>query len=295
MYANTRRQRPAGISRKQKCMYACTIVTAYYKIPSKCSSEIYMKWISNLLQFKHPIVFFTSEDLVPSFRALRGDLPITFIVAPFDNIYMWETYKKEWIQQQTSDPEPYHSPELYAVWANKAVWLEDAAIKNPYRTENFMWVDAGGFRIDEDQHLYIEHFPKLRRFSKRKMLFSLVYKFKESDYKRENSIIGNFTKVEGDFRDRIVGGFFGGGLEACRVWRKAYESMLLRYFVKGYFAGKDQPIMASTLLDDPSLGDILEPTIPDTQYGDIKHWLFLPRFLSDIQLKRKLFVINPHL
>jgi hypothetical protein len=69
--------------------------------------------------------------------------------------------------------------------------------------------------------------------------------------------------------------------------------MLLRYFVKGYFAGKDQPIMASTLLDDPSLGEILEPTIPGTEFGDLKHWLFLPRYLSDMKLKRKVFIIAP--
>jgi len=251
-----------------------------------------MKWISNLMKFKNPIVFYTSEDLLPVFKEMRGDLPITFHVEPFDKVYMWETYKKEWVQQQGFDPEPYHSPELYAVWANKAVWLEQCANQNPYRSEAFMWVDAGGFRIDEDQPLYIDNFPKVRRFPKGKMLFSLIYKFNGDDYKRENSIIGNFTKVEGDYKDRIVGGFFGGTIQACRRWRKAYESMLLRYFVKGYFAGKDQPIMASALLDDPSLGDILEPTIPGTQFGDIQHWLFLPKYLSDIQLKRKLFAIN---
>jgi len=285
MYSYTRKARTT----KQ---IICTIVTAYYSIPSKSSSETYMGWISNLMKFKNPIVMYTSEDLIPTLKGLRGDLPITYRIAPFESIYMWKTYKNEWNAQTKNDPENYHSPELYAVWANKAVWLEDSAITNPYNTPYFMWVDAGGFRIQEDQDLYVNNFPMFNRFPKDKMLFSLIYPFKGEDYIRENSIVGNFTKVEGDYRDRIVGGFFAGNKKAIIRWRRSYESMLLRYFVKGYFAGKDQPVMASTLLDDPSLGEILEPTIPGTEFGDIRHWLFLPRYLSDMKLKRKVFTIR---
>jgi hypothetical protein len=205
---------------------------------------------------------------------------------------MWENYKEEWIKDYEMDPEKhYHSPQLYAVWASKPVWLEEVAIENPFHTENFMWVDSGGFRIEKDQELYRKNFPKLRRFAKDKLIFSIINKFTEGDLKKVKTIIGNFTSVEGDFKDRIVGGFYGGNRYACSRWRKAYETMLLRYFLKGLFAGKDQPVMASVLLEDPSLGEILEPTLPDVSWGAIEHWLFIPKYLSDPTLKRKVYTI----
>ena len=51
----------------------CTLVTAYYSIPSKSSNETYMKWIFNLMQFKNPIVMYTPEEFVPIIKASASE------------------------------------------------------------------------------------------------------------------------------------------------------------------------------------------------------------------------------
>ena len=249
-----------------------------------------MLWIENLMKIENPIVMYTTSELAPKIHAMRGTLPLVIQTQPFESIYMWETYKDEWKKELEKDPENgYHSPMLYAIWANKCVWVHEISKMNPFNTEFFMWVDSGGFRIDNDHHYYCKLFPKFCRFPKDKMVFSLIWKFYEEDYRRTNSIIGDFTKVGDDYKDRIVGGFWGGNRLACEKWRKAYEMMLLRYFVKGLFAGKEQNIMASVLLEDPTLGEILEPTLPNTKWGDPSHWLFLPRYLSDPKIEKRVY------
>jgi hypothetical protein len=53
-------------------MYQSTIVTAFYKIPSKASFEKYLTWIKNFLTFiESPIIFFTSGDLVDIFKSIK--------------------------------------------------------------------------------------------------------------------------------------------------------------------------------------------------------------------------------
>jgi len=263
--------------RRRIVKYNCTVVSAYYEIPSKRPSKYYMEWIDNFLKLEVPIVLFTSAEHAPAFKEKRGYLPIIIQIVPFEEIYMWKLYKKKWSEHYEFDPEKsYHSPELYAVWANKCIWLNDVSAKNPFHTNWFLWTDCGCFRDSTTIKDYATTFCRVERFTKGRTLFSTVSKYVDDDYVRNDGIVGNFTKVDGDFKDRLVGTYFGGDKESCYRWKCADESMLLRYFVMNRFAGKDQSIMNSTILEDPTLGEIVESTVPGSMWNFIQLYLSRP-------------------
>lgn len=99
---------------------ACTIVTAYYEIKSKFNRVQYMSWAATFLLLESPIVLFAEEYMVPIITQLRQNRPIHIITMPFEELDTWKLYKDKWIEHYDMDPEKnLHSPELYAVWAQK--------------------------------------------------------------------------------------------------------------------------------------------------------------------------------
>lgn len=249
-----------------------TLVTAFYPIRSKFSVEKYLEWISNFMMLKSPIVLFTDAQFEPIARTMRGALPIHIIVQPFEQTYMWRTYREQWNADHGRDREAHiHTPELYSVWANKAVWVKEAIEANPFSTEYFFWCDIGAFRDRTLMSHFCEQFPDSARFVRDRVLFSSVERCTPDDYEVKDGIIGNFFN-----KNRIVGGLFGGEAAACMRWLAAYESMLQRYFSCGRFAGKDQSVMISALLENSGLGVVIKPTI------DCNEWFFLEYYLSNV-------------
>lgn len=268
---------------------SATLVTAFYPIKSKFSAEKYIQWAKAFLRLECPIVLFTTQEYAPIFQTLRSDKPMHTIVIPFDELYMWKQYKDMWAAQHAIDHEKgYHTPELYAIWAQKAVFVEEAIMNNPFHTEYFFWCDIGAFRSPVPEEVR-RSFPTTKHFPSNAVLFSSVNRLAVNDrVVQSDGIPGNFQHI-----DRIVGGLWGGNIRACLRWRSAYESMLNRYVSAGRFAGKDQSVMLSAYLEDPSLGVIVQPTVPT-----IDKWFFLEYLLSDMDVKYRLddsYQRDPHL
>jgi hypothetical protein len=249
--------------------YKNTIVAAYFNIKSKRASTEYLKWATNFLKLKQPIVLYTSEDNYDLFIELRGNLPMKIIVQEFDDIYMWKKYKEKWIEHYKIDPENFrHSPELYAIWANKSIWVEDAIINNYFNTAYFQYIDFGSIRNNPTDKM-VNNFPTTNHYKSDKLLVSLINEFTEDDYIIKNNIIGDFSK-----KDRVVAGFFGGSINACLKFRIEYEKMLNLYFNNNRFGGKDQSIFNSLILAQPELFTIIKA----------KHWFYMQDLLSDNNL-----------
>lgn len=259
---------------------ACTLVTAYFPIKSKFPSSQYIEWASHFLQLEASIVLFTTSELAPLFKQLRGTKPIHIVEMEFHDTYMWKTYRDQWIYHHTIDREArYHTPELYAIWASKSVFVEEAIALNIFHTDHFFWCDFGAFRKPPSEIIQ-KTFPSTKWLPQYKILLNSVHNLVPEDRKRHaDGIIGNFYHV-----DRIVGGLWGGDKDGCLRWRKAYETMLLKYFSAKRFAGKDQSVMLSAYLEDPTLITIVKPTTT----GD--DWFFLQRLLSDLNVP---FVRDP--
>jgi hypothetical protein len=256
----------------------CTLVTAYYPIKSKFSNERYMNWASTFLRIKTPIVLFTDNSMESMFRQLRGNLPIHITVLPFEQLETWKLYESKWREQHHMDPEKgYHTPELYTIWAEKAFFVEKAIQSNPFQTDFFFWCDIGAFRDPHVSQTILDSFPTTQYLDSDRILFQSVGDVTPNDWiQRADGIRGEV--ISSTWNDiRLVGGLWGGGMNACLRWKKSYQQMLETYFRVGRFAGKDQQVMLSAYLDDPTLGMVVRST-----KSYIDEWFFLEHLLSDL-------------
>jgi hypothetical protein len=258
-------------------MTRCTVVTAYYPIRSKFSSERYLDWATTFLKIKSPIVLFTEAHMVEPLLAKRGNLPIHIVTLPFSELDTWKLYQQQWMEHSQMDPEKHiHSPELYAIWAQKAFFVDRVVQFNPFDTDFFFWCDIGAFRDPNVSSVILDSFPTTHYLERERILFQSVGNVTTAEWaRREDGIRGEaITSLWNEIR--LVGGLWGGGAEACVRWKHAYQRMLEAYFRAGRFAGKDQQVMLSAYLDDPSLGKVVHCTKP---YIDV--WFFLEHLLSN--------------
>jgi hypothetical protein len=257
---------------------ACTVVSAYYEIPSKHHHELYRMWGQRFLTLAAPIVLFVDPSMVEWVRNYRGDKPIHIIEMPFNELEMWIKYQDVWRENHTRDPERHiHSPELYAIWAQKSGFVERAIQCNPFHTEYFFWCDFGIFR-EEYPIGIMNSFPHTRYLYKDKIILHGIQAMsKEEWHPMPDGLMG--IEVTHTWNEpRIVGGLWGGGIEGCLRWNRAYEDMLKQYVKRGRFMGKDQIVMLSAYLHDPSLAVIVETTIPTNP------WFFLLYLCSNARI-----------
>jgi hypothetical protein len=233
-----------------------TVVSAFYVMNSKFPPAQYMNWIQTFL-YNLPchLVFFTDEDLIPMLESMRHPFmeKTKFIALPRDQWVAYTKYKKEfWLSQQTKDHEAaIHSPDLYAIWYEKKEFVLRAAELNPFQHSHFIWCDAGAFR-------YPEWIPQLQTFGSKgietriphdRLVLLQVEPFTDEDDEDFTlDRIGNFDRV-----NRIGGGIQGGTVDTWKRWARAYDEKLMDRVNKGLFVGKDQTIMASLVLQYPSL------------------------------------------
>lgn len=258
-----------------------TLVTSYYKIKSKFSHETYLSWIKNFIQLKAKIIIYTSNDLLVLFNSIINDnTNIKIITIPFEDLYM-QKYKIHWIKHHDVDPEKkIHTPDLYMIWSQKIIFLQNASEENYYNTEYFFWCDIGAFRGSVDKRM-IELFPTNKYFQKHKILFSSINRLKNDDINKIYCIREN----------KLVGGLFGGDKTAILNWRIEYEKTLNYYFDNNMFAGKDQTVMLSTYIRNPNLAIIVASNVSDAieeanNKNDIippdKNWFYLEYLLSEM-------------
>lgn len=254
-----------------------TVVTAFYPIRSKFPPQQYMEWAARFLQLAAPIVLFTEPALAETFAALRpAGLPLHIVPRPFADLDTWVKYRAEWEQAHKLDHEAaYHTAELYAIWAQKPFFVAEVVAANPFGTDTFYWCDIGAFRDSAISPQVLATFPRADRLREvhPAILMNSVAPMEVVEHRRyPDGIWGDFSKV-----NRIVGGLWGGTGTACLRWLSAYEAQLIRYFTAptDRFAGKDQSVMLSAYLEDPTLAYIARPT---TKQGD--HWFFQQYLLS---------------
>jgi hypothetical protein len=256
----------------------CTLVTAYYPIKSKFPSNQYLKWATQFMQLKSPIVLFTPVELTPIFQSMRPHgLPMQVYNIPFTDLHMWKTYADQWRLHHKMDHENnIHTPELYAIWAQKAVFIDDAIKANPFKTDHFFWCDIGAFRDEHINPVICASFPTIHNLPKDKIAICSVTQLEGNDNTIIDEIHGNFQHT-----NRIVGGLWGGDITGCLKWRLAFEECLRLYFEKGRFAGKDQSVMLSTYLANPTLANVYKPP---NKYD----WFYFQRLHSNLDIVAEL-------
>jgi hypothetical protein len=266
-----------------------TVVSAYYLFPSKFPSQRYFEWIRNFLEhIPCHLVFFTSEDLIPTFEAMRAELPGALEKTRFVALSLeeWKAFQRYgypfWSEQRKLDPETGdHSPELYAIWYEKKEFVLRAAEMNPFGHTKFVWCDAGAFR-------YPIWFPHLQGFAQPdwipedKMLLLQIDPFTEGE-KQAAPGTRDFSAV-----NRIGGGIQAGTAATWKRWSELYDAQLQAYRNQGKFVGKDQNLLAEMVLDHPEIVQMVAST---HFIGDC--WFTLLFVLSHIHRKPLVSVLIP--
>jgi hypothetical protein len=128
-----------------------TVVTAYYRVPSKFKAGKYDEWMKNMLSLQDAMVIFTSQDLVPQIKELRSHALNRTVIIPLalDDLPIGTVFSPDfWQDQLDRDPEKnrHKSYQLFWIWLSKS-WCTTQAIRlNVFQSDLFMWSDIGCFR-----------------------------------------------------------------------------------------------------------------------------------------------------
>lgn len=128
------------------------IVSAYYKIPSKCPHEWYIphliRWFRSVGTAPN-VHFFTTDDVKTEIESLVPTGNVVFHIVPFESLTALTLGRPFWEEQYSRDPERYHSPELGMIWFEKQ-WFVNRMIQID-QASVFVWCDAGCIRDDKSE------------------------------------------------------------------------------------------------------------------------------------------------
>lgn len=119
------------------------VVTAYYPVKTgKHSTLEYKEWISNFFKcVTCPVMVFCDKTFQ------QVSLPnVTYVVRDFSSFKITqEPWKSRWQEWHEIDPDKnIHSPDLYAIWAGKQEFVEEAIKLKEAKC--YVWCDIGCFR-----------------------------------------------------------------------------------------------------------------------------------------------------
>jgi hypothetical protein len=191
-----------------------TIETAYYKIKSKHKPEEYYNWISNFVLLNKSIVIYSSKEFMSIIKELRPKelyYKTVFNELEIEEFYSYKNFYNEFQESFKIDFEnSYHTVPLYLVWAEKAMFLKKAILKNYFLSKCFYWVDVGYFQERKNDMQKFINWPSTKKcFENDKLLLGQVRQFSDSV---KNGII-NFDKnshIKLMRNINVAGGVFGG-------------------------------------------------------------------------------------
>jgi glycosyltransferase involved in cell wall biosynthesis len=255
-----------------------TVVSAYYPIASKNTSEQYMKWIEGFWpNMQCNLVFYTEPHLVSKFQEMFAGKRAVVVGLAFSELNAFRKLPASvWKDACALDTERNHSAELYALWYEKKEFVLRTIQANPFQSSKFVWCDAGIGRFPSWIR-NIQGFPDETRIPLNRMVVLQIDPFQgEDSICGTDGIYGNFGT-----RSTVGGGILASGAEGWSLWSRAYDAVLLKYLGAGRFIGKDQNIMASVILEYPSLALTIQRPTP---LGPIAGWFYLLIYLAGLQI-----------
>ena len=213
-----------------------TVVTAFYPMKSKYTVEKYMEWIELFCKIPCFLIIFTDKDTEEVLQKIRNGLPTTIIVRDFDTYEMTSPdMMKMWNKQHNLDPEKSsHNPLLYAIWALKQEFVENAIRLNPYETDWFVWCDIGIHRKAHEENYYRDFPGRVPSLCKPGHIGLLEVERIPDSY------------VTNPFQPypfaQLGGGCITGDRNAWKLFSECYKKMLNTMESRNEFVGKDQNV-----------------------------------------------------
>ena len=231
-----------------------TLVTSYFVFRSKHTESEYNHWMKGVLSLNACLVVYAAESSREFIESTRKHPTKLHITRLHDAAWRLNHSLRFWVRQFELDPEAsiHQGPQVYWVWALKAVFMRDTVLENPFNTEHFFWIDMGYMR---DGRL---HGRSLRSvvpvIPTHRVLFISVFPFK------------NFSS------DHLGCGLWGGTAGAVLQFHDAYFRIFERLAAAGQFVGKDQTIINHVCTEQKQTCAILES-------GKEGQWFFMLPYL----------------
>jgi len=257
-----------------------TIVTCYYKIPSKRTHDTYDMYIKNFLGNLSThcfLIIFTSQDLVSYLKSYLNENIINnifFIIKEFEDIEINKKYKHIWENQYMIDSQKnIRTKECYIIWNSKLNFVKESIEKNPFNSNKFIWLDIGCIRENFYTN-FLQNFPKYENISSNKV---------------DVVLIENFNNLEQQFfQDEIhLGGLFGSSATKLLEFHKLFYEYFDIYLNNNRFIGCDQQIISSVYIANKDLFNIINPYQDNINennkliiYKQIDPWFYFLHYYS---------------
>ena len=227
-----------------------TVVTGYFRVPSKFTPGKYDDWMRNLLSLQDAMVVFTHADLVDQIKELRRHAMDRTVIIPLelDKLPIGSLYSTEfWEDQLNKDPEKKHhrSYQLLWIWLSKSWCVNEAIRLNYFQSDLFMWSDIGCFRnkkyngktmiqyrdnVPPNEMLQMAHHPPN---PPKEVLWANKYKEKQHYYHSGSQFIA--------YKDTFI------------KFHEYFLETIDKFLERDMFIGEDQHVLQSVCLQHPEL------------------------------------------
>ena len=244
--------RRALLTTKKKKSAPNTIVTAYFKIPSKHSQKEYDAWMANMLLLQDPMVIYTTEDLVLKIERLRTHAMDRTLVVPMKLEDTWIARNQStdyWVAQLLRDPEKaiHRSYQLFWIWLSKSWFVNDAIGRNPFNSEVFVWSDIGSFRTTEYNGKEMVNHPEIVPRTAILIMSSRI------------PVMTKRWPVKGKDPVWVAGAHMAGRIDTWLQFHDAFCRTTIGYIERKLFVGEDQAIIQATCQQHASLCAVIRP------------------------------------
>lgn len=220
----------------------------------------YLKWFDITLKLKCPMILFVSEDILEFIKERRGNIPTDIIIQTIEEIpyyYLKDQIDKIITSKEYRDKikdsnriECQHS--LYSiVQYSKFKWLEIAINKNPFDSEFFFWMDAGGSRFFEEYDLS-QGYPSSNGINALNEMDNQVLIQMNMEYYKDLANAKILTKEYLlDNRSYILGSMFGGTKDALLKIVKKVENIFVNDMIMNGFVNNEQITLGYLVKTNP--------------------------------------------
>ena len=248
-----------------------TIVTAYFRLPSKHGSIQYEQWMSNFLSVQDHMVIFTQPELfiqIKDFRSHALDSTVIILMdmadIPIGNLYPLEF----WGDQLSRDYEKdrHQSYQLFWIWLNK-IWCAMEAIRhNFFQSDIFLWSDIGCFRDrNYNSKTVVAHREQVPRHE------MLCMSFQQPIPPNEN-FFDDKRKYERNFYHS--GSQFAAYADTWKVYYDLFLDTIDQFISHNMLLVDDQVVLQSVCLTNPEMcAYVLSSEVNDKRYHGLRYVL----------------------
>ena len=250
-------------------MKEVTIVTALFNIQRQNMDgrtwDEYLEWFSGTLKLKCPMVLFVEESLIKFVEEYRRDLPTKIISYPLEEVPYY--YLKEDMDAVIASDD-YRSKaksidriecnhSLYSIIQySKFKWIRDAIEMNPFDSDYYFWLDAGGSR-------FFDGFDITRQFPGKNGLEALTDIGEKVLVQLNTETYHDLVYAETlgeeyllDNRSFVCGTFFGMHKNIQPKIEKEIENILVNSMLKENNLNNEQIALAYLVKNKPELFEV---------------------------------------